>query len=284
MKGKINWRRAIWEVFLMVLGGAVFGVGVNMFIVPNDITGGGATGVGILLNYFTKLPLGAMVLFVNIPLFLCSFRVQGKETFFRTLLATVIMSVMIDAVAFLPPFTGDKLLASIYGGVLSGVGLSLFLCIGVTTGGSDLLARILQRRFPFLSVGSIIMGIDVVVVAVTAIVYRDINTALYSVVVIFLTSLVLDKILAGLDFAKLGVIVSDNGAELSREICKELERGVTFLEGKGAYSDKSKNVLLCVVKPVDVFYLKRIIHTKDPKAFVIFVSASEVYGEGFKLN
>lgn len=266
----------------MLAGGTIYGVGVNMFIVPNQITVGGATGVTILLNYLTGLSLGTGMILINVPLFLFAFKPLGKEFFFRTLIAMVVMSVMADVFTFVPQFTGDRLLASIYGGVSAGAGLACFLGVGVTTGGSDLLAKIINKYHPYFSMGRLILMIDGLVVIATAIVYQDLTTVFYSIIVIFLTSVVVDKLLDGLDYAKLAIIISNQSDQIADAIAAQMDRGVTALKGTGWYTKEDKNVLMCAVKRYDIHRVKVLVHEMDPDAFMIFTSASEVLGEGFK--
>jgi len=265
-------------------GSALFALSVNMFSVPGNIAQGGVTGVAIVLHYlYSRLPVGTMIFVLNIPLFLIAFKRLGRVFIIKTLIATALLSVLIDAASpFVPPYHGDRLLAALYGGVLSGTGLAIVFLRGGTTGGTDIVAKLINRRSPHLSVGRIFLLSDGFVVALSALVFWSLESALYSLVFIFVSSRVVDALLYGADRGRLMMIVSRRGGDIARDILRKMERGVTTLEGEGAYTGERQSVLLCAVRLPEVARLHSIAAEIDPGAFLVALDAGEIVGEGFK--
>lgn len=266
-----------------LLGSLSYAVSVNMFTAPNQIAPGGVTGAATLLNYAFGLPIGTMILVINLPLLLAAWRKCGAGFTLRTLIVTVLSSVIIDAAApFLPAFRGDMILTALFGGVLAGLGLGLIYMRGATTGGSEIVARLLERRLRHLPIGRLILLVDTVVVAVSALVYRQLESALYALVLIFVSSLVMDAIVYGGDRGKMLLIMSREEEEIARRILAQMERGVTVLKAAGGYTGEDRRVLLCAVRRSEVYQLRTLVYDTDPDAFLIVVSTEEVLGEGFK--
>ena len=282
MPRKNFWKEWLLNSVALAAGGFLFACGIHMFTEPNNIAMGGATGVALMLHQILPVPMGVLIVLLNLPLFFGSIKLLGREFMIKTVIATVVTSLFIDLTEFLPSFTEDKLLAAIFGGILSGAGLGIIYLRGMATGGSDLLARILLVPFPFISYGQMILLIDTVIVAASAIVFRDFWTVLYSAIVVYLVSTVIDTILGGMDRAKTVQIITAQEEALKQEILTQLHRGVTLLDARGGWSNEEKTLLVVVVRKYELFRLKSIIHQTDPDAFVIVGNANEVLGEGFK--
>ena len=258
-----------------VLGGAAY----PLFLVPNSIAPGGLTGVATIFNYLWGWPVGVTSIALNLPLFLIGYKSMGRIFVFRSFIATMLFSACIDLLN-LPPLTDDILLASVYGALLLGLGLGLIMRGGATTGGSDMIARMVNKRFPALSVGTFLFLVDCCVI-LSAAFTMSIRAALYALINIFVTGRVVDMVLAGFGSAKACFIITGKAEAIARRIMKELDRGATLLPGRGAYSGDDRTVLLSVVSSVEVFPLKRIVQAEDDKAFVFISDTHETLGEGF---
>ena len=251
---------------------------------PNQIGFGGITGVGQIVNHFLPIaPIGGVVIVLNVPLFLLGWRLLGGHLLFSSLYAMFISSVFVDLFAALIPFQSmDPMLATIFGGLLIGLSLGVVLLQGATTGGTDLLARLLKLKISWLPMGKLLMAVDLVVIAAVALTFQNFSSALYGVVSLYIASVSMDMVLYGMDQAKVAYIISSHPKEVSQAILGELDRGVTVLHGMGAWSGEEKKVLLCAFKQRQIVPLKRIIRAIDPEAFLIVCNAHEVLGDGFR--
>ena len=258
-----------------VLGGAAY----PLFLVPNSIAPGGLTGVATIFNFLWGWPVGVTSIALNLPLFLIGYKSMGRIFVFRSFIATMLFSACIDLLN-LPPLTDDILLASVYGALLLGLGLGLIMRGGATTGGSDMIARMVNKRFPALSVGTFLFLVDCCVI-LSAAFTMSVRAALYALINIFVTGRMVDMVLAGFGSAKACFIITGKAEAIARRIMKELDRGATLLPGRGAYSGDDRTVLLSVVSSVEVFPLKRIVQAEDDKAFVFISDTHETLGEGF---
>ena len=258
-----------------VLGGAAY----PLFLVPNSIAPGGLTGVATIFNYLWGWPVGVTSIALNLPLFLIGYKSMGRIFVFRSFIATMLFSACIDLLN-LPPLTDDILLASVYGALLLGLGLGLIMRGGATTGGSDMIARMVNKRFPALSVGTFLFLVDCCVI-LSAAFTMSVRAALYALINIFVAGRMVDMVLAGFGSAKACFIITGKAEAIARRIMRELDRGATLLPGRGAYSGDDRTVLLSVVSSVEVFPLKRIVQAEDDKAFVFISDTHETLGEGF---
>lgn len=263
----------------IALGCLLTALSFNFFFIPNQIAPGGVSGIGTVIFHLFGLPVGVTMLVLNIPLFLIGIKQMGGSFGIRTLIATIMLSFMIDLIK-VPPLTQDPLLASIYGGVLMGTGLGLVFRMNATTGGTDLFAKLIHRYFPFISVGWVLFFIDFIVVVAAGIVFGP-SQALYAVVSLALGAKIIDLVQEGLNTAKAVFIISDMAPTISDRIMQEMDRGVTLLHGQGAYTRREKEVILCVINRMQMSRLKGIIHEIDPLAFVLVADVREVMGEGF---
>lgn len=278
-------RNFLLDALFMTLGAMAYAVCVNAFTAPNNIAAGGVTGVATMLQYVFGTPIGLMVLLINVPIVIWGMVEIGYKLVVKTLAAVVLSSVMIDLFAhFIPAYRGDPILVAIFAGVCEGLGLSLTFIRGATTGGTDMVARLLGRKIPFLSMGKLMLAIDGVIVATSAFVYGSIENAMYACIVIFVSTSLIDSILYGTDAGtgKLFFVMSPKVKEMGERIMAEVERGVTYLDSQGGYSKEPGQTLLCVVRRFEVFQVQAIIKEVDKSAFVIVGDAGEITGEGFK--
>ena len=284
MKPKSKVLTIVWSYFMITVASAIYAVGFNWFYVPNDIAFGGITGVGQIINAILPwAPIGTVVIILNIPLFILGWRLLGGHLLLSSLYAMAVSSVFIDLINSLVTFEPmDHLLACIFGGILMGASLGMVFQQGATTGGTDLIARLLKLKISWLPMGKLLMATDLVVIVATAIAFGSVYSALYGLVALYIASLVMDKVLYGMDSAKVAYIISDHFREIADAIVNDLDRGVTILQGQGAYSGAEKKVLMCAFKQRQIVSIKRMVKELDPTAFIIVCDAHEVLGDGFR--
>lgn len=258
-------------------------VGLNMFLEPYTIASGGLTGLAIVLKSLFGTPLWVINLVFNIPLFIFGVKILGKSDAIKTLIGILFLTFFLGVTEPLTSsnITQDVLLASIAGGIIVGISLGMLFRIDASTGGTELACLILNKVFPFITISTFMFIIDGVVIALAAIVSRNIETALYAIISLYISVKISDTIVEGFDFSKSFIIVTEKPAKISNAIMDQLERGVTVLEGRGGYTNEKKDVLLVVVSRREEVHLKRIVNDIDPMAFIIINNAHEVLGEGF---
>jgi len=265
----------------ITVGTLLTAIALNMFLIPNKVAAGGVSGMATVLHYLMGAPVGATMLALNVPLFMASVKVLGAKFGLRTLYGAAILSVFIDATAsYTPVLTHDLLLSSLYGGVLSGIGMGLVFRFGGTTAGTDLAAAIINK-LTRVSVGQALLMVDFFVIAFAGVAFKSAELSLYALLSLFLTSHIIDLIQEGPSSAKAFFIVSSQTEQVARRIMDELERGVTFFQGKGGYSGQPREILFCVVATSEVSRVKEVVQSADPGAFVIVADTHEVMGEGF---
>lgn len=276
-------QRLAGDILFDLLGCTMVAVGVVCFSSPNNIAPGGVTGISIMINHMFGLPISVMTMSLNIPLLILSWFFLGHIFALKTFKSVVILTVMIEiATQFMPVYQGNALLAALFGGVIDGIGLALVFMRSSTTGGSDIVSRLIQLKFPTVQVGKLMMAVNACVLLTAAIVYRSIENSLLGLVAMFASTTIVDRLLYGRDTGKLMMIMTRKPEEVSAAVISRLHRGCTLLDGKGAFSKREQPVLLCVVRKAQYFDLKRIVDQIDPAAFMISMEAGEVIGEGFK--
>ena len=283
MKSKHPALRLLRDYGVITLGCAIYAVSFQWFFQPNNIAMGGFTGVGQIFNRLLPfLPVGTIVILMNVPLFILGVRRQGLKILISSLFATVVSNLMIDGLDAVYTFQpmDEPLLACVYGGVTVGAAMALMLTVGATTGGTELAARLLKYRIRHLSIGRLCLIIDVAVVSLYSLVFRQVNTALYGIIGMYISSLAMDAVVYGSINAKMAYIISAESAEITRRIL-DLELGVTLLQGKGDYHGDDKQVILCAFKPSQIGTIKALVTEVDPNAFIIVCEAHEIVGEGF---
>ncbi len=273
------------DLLFYIAGGIIYSVAVLLFLTENEISPGGLTGIATILNYLFSLPIGTVVFILNIPLLAAGFIKFGGVFIAKTAVATAVMSLTLDISGlFMPKMKIDPILAALFGGLLMGLGISLFMLRDATTGGTDIIAKLINRKFPHLTVGRLMLAADAAVVGLSALVYKNIESALYAVIAIYASSRVMDLILYGADRGKIIYVITDNAKELSDSIMSLINRGVTLLDVTGAYTGTKRQMLMCTVRRHEVAAVCRLATSCDKNAFIIVGEAGEVLGEGFKRN
>lgn len=269
-------------VIKTAVGCVIFALGFDLFLEPNGLNAGGISGLSMVLVFFLKTgTIGLLTGLMNLPLFAIAGIKIGKRFFVLSLVGMLLSSALIDAFMYLPRPDTDPLLASLYGGVMCGLGSGLVFTTGGSTGGSDIIVRLLKLRCPGLPVGVIYTGFDLTVAAITGIVFKDINSALYSGVAIVVSGRIIDAVVYRFDYSRVALIISGKYEQIATAVAKELGRGATYLKGEGSFSHKDTKVVLTAVKRQQLADLKRLVVEIDPDAFIIVQEAHQVLGDGF---
>lgn len=256
--------------------------GISMFLLPNKLSSGGFAGIATILYYLFKIPMGVTNILLNAPLFIFAAFKIGKKFFVKSIIGTISLSIFLDRFDTLSPLTEDSFLACIYGGIIVGIGTAVILKVNSSTGGSELISNLLKEYNSNVRVSNVIVIIDVIVVALNMIVFKEIEVGLYSAIAIYLMGKIIDILFEGVYFTKLVYIVSDKNEEIAKSIGNEIKRGTTGLYGKGMYTNKEKLVLICAAARRDIIKVKTAAKKIDPQAFIIISNAREVFGMGFK--
>ena len=288
MLKKIDWKNLILDFVMILLGSVFYAVAIGAFSDPHHIAPGGLTGVAILLNYiFEWIPIGVATIVMNVPLIIAAWFVLSKSLAIRTMWGIVLSSVMVD---LLDPWlkniypadeNANPLLVCIFGGAILGLGVGLILRRGGTTGGSEVISRLLEKKFPHMSVGTLILAVDAVVIALSAIVYGHLENAMYAVIFVYIGAQIIDRVVYGGRSGKMIMIISKKQPEISRAIMTKVDRGVTLLKSQGGYSGEDQNTILVSVRKDEVFRLRQTVFAIDPDAFLMMLTTDEVRGLGF---
>jgi len=274
--------KTVFWFIQVFFGTGLFSVGFNLFLGPNDLNAGGLSGLAQLIVEFLGFgSVGLVVALLNLPLFALAGIKIGKRFFWGSLTGMLSLTVTLELFAFLPAPAIDPLLASLYGGVMAGIGVGIVFMAGASTGGSDIIVRLLKMKMQHLNIGTINICFDFVVAVLTGLVFRDMSRALYSGVTIFVTGQVVDAVVYRFDYSKAVMIISKEYEAVARSITRDLDRGATYLNGEGTYSGKELKVVFTVVKKQQLAELKRLVNEVDPNAFVVVQEAHQVLGEGF---
>ncbi len=280
--------RWVIDIILVIFGASLYSVGLHCFASPNDIASGGVGGISIIINELTNISVGLLYGVINVPLIIIGFIFLGKKMMIKTMIGVATITAATDwllPMINIPVYSGgDKLLAAIFGGIFFGAGMGLVYLREGTTGGTDIINKLINKKFPHFSMGVIMLSTDAVVIVASMIVFGTIEAGLYSMISIFIASKVMDMILYGSFEGKMLLIFSDNYEEISEYIMNSLERGVTWLNGEGAYSKKEKHIICCAVHKNEYSKVKRKVKEIDPGAFIIITNAGEVLGMGFHDN
>ncbi|MFW5981979.1 MAG: YitT family protein [Halanaerobiaceae bacterium] len=278
---KYNIKRTLLDYLGITIGSAIASLSLSVFLVPNKIAAGGLSGLSTIIFYMTGLPVGTMTLLLNIPVFLAGLKVLGFSFGARTIYGMILFSVFIDVFQNLvSPLTSDLLLATIYGGIIGGLGLGIVFLSRGTTGGTDMIARLINH-YTNLSVGQGLLLADGLVVLMAGIFFNA-EVALYAAIAIFINSKTIDLVQEGLEYKKAALIISQNPGDIKEKVMKNLDRGVTILKAEGGYTGKERDVLYCIINRNELSRLKRMVYEIDNNAFVIISTVHEVLGEGFK--
>jgi uncharacterized membrane-anchored protein YitT (DUF2179 family) len=272
------------ELLLLIVGAVIYSIGTQCFITPADIAPGGAMGIALMVHHLTNLPVGTLTLCVNTPLLILAWFYLSRRFAIRTAITCIICSVMVDFVVApnLPMYEGDRLLSSLYGGVIIGIGMAFIFLAGSTTGGSDIAGYLVQKKWPHMSIGRLLLAIDGVILSTSTVVFGNIDAALFGLVCLYAQTKVIDTIIYGNDAGSQVTVVTRHAAEISEKIIQVLDRSATLLDAKGAYSGSATQVVLCTVRKSEFSRLKKMIHEIDKDAFVMVTETSQVFGLGFK--
>ena len=281
MKREIIWRELKF-VGTILLGCTVFSLGFDLFLDPNNINVGGITGIAMILRELLGFgSIGAYFAAINIPLFLLGYKELGRRFFIGSMLGMLFSTVLLDLLTIIPVPKIDLMLAALYGGGLTGLGLGLVFMAGASTGGSDIMAKLLRKRFRRLKLSRLMLILDIITVTLTGVAFHDITRTLYSALPLYVSALVMDSVIYGLDYSSMALIISDKYSEIVTEIARKLERGTTLLDAHGGYHGDSRQVVMCAIRRRQITELKDLVSRIDPNAFMILQDAHQVLGEGF---
>ncbi|MCI8760569.1 MAG: YitT family protein [Clostridia bacterium] len=278
----MNIKKTTIEIIGTIAGAFIMAVGVSLFLLPNQLSSGGISGIATITYYLLNIPMGTMILIINIPLFLIAIYKIGKNFFVKSLIGTIALSVFIDFLDKIEPLTNDRFLACIYGGIIMGLGTALILKVNSSTGGTDLIGYIAKEYRPTISMSRAIIILDTVIVSLNVVFFKEIEIGLYSAIAIYLMGKMIDILFEGIYFTKLLLIVSDKNEEIAQRIGEKIRRGTTGLFGKGMYTNEKKLVLMCAASRGDIAKIKMIAREIDPNSFIVITNSREVVGLGFK--
>lgn len=270
-------------LFWIMLGSGIFALGFDLFLAPHQIGAGGISGLAVVINYYVPfLSVGVISLVVNIPLFIAGHKFVGRKFFWGSLAGMAISSVLIDLFAVIPSVEVEPLVGAIFGGLMVGAGCGIVFMQGASTGGVDIIGRLLKYYFRNLSLGKLMLVVDLAIAVITALAFRDINKGLYCTIALYVSSIALDGVVYSFDYSHVAVVVTDHSAAIRDAISEKLDRGCTFLKGEGAYTGQKKDVIYCAIKRRQAAELKELVMEIDPGAFLILQDAHQVLGEGFE--
>lgn len=270
------------ELLGTIVGSFIMAFAVSFFLLPNELSSGGFSGIATIFYYKLKIPMGVTIASLNIPLFLIAGYKIGKKFFLKSIIGTLSLSIFIDILDTFNSFTNDKMLSAIYGGILTGIGTAIILKSHSSTGGSDLLTNIIKKYNNKIELGRVITIIDAIIVLMNVVFLKKIEIGLYSAIAIYLMGLMIDIVFEGIFFSKLIFIISEKNELIAKEIQNKANRGITGLEGRGMYKNKEKLILMCAVGRRDIANIKKMIKKIDKEAFVVVTNCREVLGIGFK--
>ena len=275
-------KQEIRRYVIITIGSFMYAVAVSLFLDPNSIAPGGVTGLSIILNRITNISTGSLIFIINIPILIIGTWKFGFKFILSSFYSIAVVSVFTNYLEGIPPVTEEKLLAALAGGALLAISIGIIFRVGATTGGADIVVKLLRLKYPHLRTGSIFFLLDIMIVILSGIVFRNIELALYAGIVPVIHALLMDIVLYGPDEAKLIFIVSEKYEEIAQRLMNELHLGVTYLNAQGAYTKRSKMVLMCVSKKQEYPHIENILRQEDEEVFLIVSSASEIYGMGYK--
>lgn len=278
----VRIRKNIIQILHIIIGTSLIALATSLFLLPNQLSAGGFSGIATITYYLFKFPLGLTVLVLNIPLFILSIFKNGKKFFINALLGTLFLSFFLDFFDSFKALTEDRFLGCIYGGIIAGIGTAIVLRTNASTGGTDLLTQIIKSFQPNIKISNLLVILDTIIVALNVFFFRELEVGLYSTITIYLMGKMLDIFFEGIDFAKIVYIISPKYKEISKEISEEIRRGSTALYGKGMYREEEKNILICVASRGEIRQIRKIVREIDKEAFIVIANAREVFGEGFK--
>ncbi len=287
MDKNIKIRKILIKIILITFGAFVYSMGISIFLDPNNLAPGGTTGIAIIINKITSLKTGTLVLLINLPILIFGWWKFGTRFILSTIYVTLVSSFFINAlntqvIVNYGVITHDLLLSGVAGGSLMAIGMAIVFRQGATTGGTDIIIRALRQKYKHIKSGTIFIITDAIIVSASAIIFKNIEIALYAAITIVVSNFVLDSVLYGGDSAKILYVISDNQEKIAKRILDEIEIGVTYLKAEGAYTRNDKKVIMCVCRKYNYTKIREIVREEDTNAFFIVSSANEVFGDGYK--
>ena len=279
---KASVKKILKEIIGTIVGSFTMAVGIALFLLPNQLSSGGIAGIATITYYLLKIPMGTVIMAINIPLFLFSGYKIGKAFFIKSIIGTISLSFFIDILDKIEPLTNDRFLACVYGGIIIGIGTAILLKENSSTGGSDLISYIAKKYNPTIRTSNIILIIDFIIICLNMLFFKEIEIGLYSAIAIYLMGKIIDILFEGIYFTKMMIIISDKSEEIAKNIENEIKRGTTGLYGKGMYTNKEKLILMCVAPRKDIAKIKLMARKIDANSFIIITNSREVLGQGFK--
>lgn len=274
-------KEKIRQYFTILIGTMMTGMAISMFFVPNKIVSGGVSGVSTILYHTLNIPASLSFAVINLVLLLIAAKFLGKEFVIKTVIGAGLLSVFVEIFSYVPPLTDNVLLATVFGAIFYGFGIGLSLIEGATTGGTDILSRLLQYFFPHIKIGKLLLIVDAVVILTSLIVFRNTELVLFGIIALFLSTYSIDLLIHKLNISKLAYVVTDKGEEISKRLVTTSPRGVTIIEATGAYTMEEKQVLMCALKASEITEFQKKIEEIDPTAFTIFSESQQIVGNGF---
>lgn len=279
---KASVKKILKEIIGTIVGSFIMAVGIALFLLPNQLSSGGIAGIATITYYLLKIPMGTVIMAINIPLFLFSGYKIGKAFFIKSIIGTISLSFFIDILDKIEPLTNDRFLACVYGGIIIGIGTAILLKENSSTGGSDLISYIAKKYNPTIRTSNIILIIDFIIICLNMLFFKKIEIGLYSAIAIYLMGKIIDILFEGIYFTKMMIIISDKSEEIAKNIENEIKRGTTGIYGKGMYTNKEKLILMCVAPRKDIAKIKLMARKIDANSFIIITNSREVLGQGFK--
>jgi uncharacterized membrane-anchored protein YitT (DUF2179 family) len=277
--------KEIINYIIITAASLIYALGLYSFTVPSQIAPGGISGLFTAVNYLTGFPIGLGTILVNVPLLATGFFIIGKGFIVKSIYATILSSVALDYIYPLlavPEYHGDRMLASLFGGVLIGAGIGILYARGGSSGGTDIICRLIKRRFPFIRIGMISLGIDFLIVVFSTFVFKEIESALYAVVSMYVMSVMIDRFVNGVSEGSFVFVITKKQKEVAKRILTDCDRGCTILSAEGGYSSEDVGVIVCALRNNERYKLEDVTKEEDPNAFIVVTSASEVLGNGFE--
>lgn len=275
-------KKWIKDLILIIIGSLFLAIGTDLFLLPNQLSSGGFSGIATIIYYLLDFPIGTAIILLNLPLFIIALFKLGRKFFIKAIIGTSLLSLFLNIFEGVEVLTSDRLLASIYGGIIIGVGTAITLKANASTGGSDLLGNIISKFKPTAKVGNLIIIVDFIIVVLNTIFFKEIEVALYSAIAIYLSGQMIDVIFEGTNFTKMIFIISDKYEEIAKQIGEKIERGSTGIYAKGMYHEEDKIMLWCVASRKEISKIKQIASKIDPLSFLVISNSREVLGQGFK--
>lgn len=271
------------SILLTILGTMITGFGIGVFLTPNKIVGGGVSGLSTILFHTLSVPPGVSFLVINLIFLLIGFKILGKSFTLKTLLGAALISVFVQIFSYIPLYMENEMLATIFGGALYGLGIGLGFAAGASTGGTDILGRLIQFKFPTVPIGKLLLFVDGVIILVSLIIFKNIELTLFGIISLFISSTAIDFVIGQLNISRIAFVITEKGDEISSRLVGTSPRGVTIIDVVGAYTKDPKKMLFCALKESESEIFQRKILSIDPEAFIVFSESQRIKGNGFYL-